>query len=433
MKKILTTMFFALCCINSMAKDYYIAGSRAMLGTTTDWACEEVNKMSVKDVFGSTCYYLIRTVTTTANNTTWKFKVTDNEGFWHSYNKGERNKTDNDNSPNANAQVKISSRGTYTLIFTYYPDNEESLDVVILAKVAGPSSYFNENWGTDMTKDAMTLGSTDNYFHLKKTYTFTGATSVEFKAVVQQRATDNNHKYWYGAANDQNVIVNIPHAGTFEVEYLFDPISKTAPWTIVRFLYYDHTIGAAGFTTFSFPRKVGVPEGVTAYYVTGHDGDMLTTATTTVIPATEGTTPQQGTGFILKGSQGTYRFVDSDATVSITGNKLYGTGANSYHDASNATYVFGQGDSDLGFFKAGGTTNETQTYAPFKAFLMASDVEGSGARSFLSVDFASVTSIAEVGMSQQTANHTYFNLQGQPVEHPTKGLYIVDGRKVVVK
>jgi len=31
------------------------------------------------------------------------------------------------------------------------------------------------------------------------------------------------------------------------------------------------------------------------------------------------------------------------------------------------------------------------------------------------------------------ANDRYYNLSGQPVEHPAKGLYISNGKKVVVK
>ena len=44
------------------------------------------------------------------------------------------------------------------------------------------------------------------------------------------------------------------------------------------------------------------------------------------------------------------------------------------------------------------------------------------------------TGIANVAKSQeQTANSQYFNLAGQRVAHPAKGLYIVNGKKVIVK
>ena len=44
------------------------------------------------------------------------------------------------------------------------------------------------------------------------------------------------------------------------------------------------------------------------------------------------------------------------------------------------------------------------------------------------------TGIAAVAKSQeQTANSQYFNLAGQRVAHPAKGLYIVNGKKVIVR
>lgn len=44
------------------------------------------------------------------------------------------------------------------------------------------------------------------------------------------------------------------------------------------------------------------------------------------------------------------------------------------------------------------------------------------------------TGIANVAKSQElTANSQYFNLAGQRVAHPAKGLYIVNGKKVIVK
>ena len=43
------------------------------------------------------------------------------------------------------------------------------------------------------------------------------------------------------------------------------------------------------------------------------------------------------------------------------------------------------------------------------------------------------TAISRVEASQKAANGEFFNLSGQRVAHPTKGLYIINGKKVVVK
>ncbi len=44
-----------------------------------------------------------------------------------------------------------------------------------------------------------------------------------------------------------------------------------------------------------------------------------------------------------------------------------------------------------------------------------------------------VTGIENIETSKVKVGHGYYNLAGQWVEHPTKGLYIVGGRKVIVK
>ena len=50
----------------------------------------------------------------------------------------------------------------------------------------------------------------------------------------------------------------------------------------------------------------------------------------------------------------------------------------------------------------------------------------------LSIDFGDVTGINEVQGSGFKANG-YYDLQGRKVAQPNKGLYIVNGKKVVIK
>ena len=52
---------------------------------------------------------------------------------------------------------------------------------------------------------------------------------------------------------------------------------------------------------------------------------------------------------------------------------------------------------------------------------------------FLSMDFGETTGVESVGKPQTTTNREVYNLAGQRVAQPTKGLYIVNGKKVIVK
>ena len=73
---------------------------------------------------------------------------------------------------------------------------------------------------------------------------------------------------------------------------------------------------------------------------------------------------------------------------------------------------------------------EASTVPAGKAYLLASDVPAE-ARSlnFLFADNATGIN----GISSELQNGEFYNLQGQRVETPTKGLYIVNGTKVIIK
>ena len=73
--------------------------------------------------------------------------------------------------------------------------------------------------------------------------------------------------------------------------------------------------------------------------------------------------------------------------------------------------------------------NAASTIPAGKAYLLASDITGGGARS-LNFTFDATAIKAVEGEIQ---NGEFYNVAGQRVAQPTKGLYIVNGKKVVVK
>ena len=69
-----------------------------------------------------------------------------------------------------------------------------------------------------------------------------------------------------------------------------------------------------------------------------------------------------------------------------------------------------------------------------KAYVNISAITPGLARGFVDLDFNEPTGIETVANSQEVnANSKFFNLAGQRVAQPTKGLYIVNGKKVLVK
>ena len=322
------------------------------------------------------------------------------------------------------------------MIFTIDLNNDSSLDAIVMANL---SQDFNNGDNPLWTEQTMEFSTTDNFFHVKKeVHITTAGQQGRFKAKVWHRSTAND-PVWYGTAgyssvDDWDIYVNeFPEIGDYEIEFLLDPVKKTAPWYRNVKGFRDVTINANGYATLSSHTVLDVPTGVTAHYI---DGEMspnhFSTKTTTKIPKTT-STPGAGTGVILTGNTGTYRFYwssDQDTPVTLTGNKLSGTGncaEPGYHVDASTTYCFTEKDGTVGFYLA-----VAGNYAPFKAFLPKSSV--SSAREFIGINFDDESPLSVDAVREQSVNdRTYYNLQGQPVAHPTKGLYIVGGRKVMVK
>ena len=93
-------------------------------------------------------------------------------------------------------------------------------------------------------------------------------------------------------------------------------------------------------------------------------------------------------------------------------------------DNLNGKYVLANKTQGVGFYKWGGTTIPAG-----KVYLNAS---ASSAPEFLGFG-SETTGISAVQNAQSTMSNEVYNLNGQRVAQPTKGLYITNGRKVVVK
>ncbi|MCH5307046.1 MAG: hypothetical protein J1E37_03130 [Prevotella sp.] len=88
-------------------------------------------------------------------------------------------------------------------------------------------------------------------------------------------------------------------------------------------------------------------------------------------------------------------------------------------------YVLANKNSRVGFYKWAGSDLKAG-----KVYLLGSTT--TGARDFLGFD-NETTGISTTLMNNEAKNKEYYNLAGQRVAQPTKGLYIVNGKKVIIK
>ena len=162
--------------------------------------------------------------------------------------------------------------------------------------------------------------------------------------------------------------------------------------------------------------------GLTAYVATAAANGSVTLAEVGAVPA--------NTPLMLIGTAGTEYTVPVAASASEPAVNMFraGDGTTTFNAESTTSYdyiLFTDGK----FYRI-----ETGTAVPVgKAYLhCTSDPTTAGAPS-LSIDFGGTTGIDEVRGKMEDVRGEYYNLAGQRVAQPTKGLYIVNGRKVVIK
>lgn len=179
-------------------------------------------------------------------------------------------------------------------------------------------------------------------------------------------------------------------------------------------------VSDAGLSTFASNSKLDF-SGVTNLeaYIATTDGSTITLTKKNKIAA--------GTGMLLRSKTGAATFdvpVTTAATDDVTGNLFVrGTGAAVASGSNPYNYVLGKHNDVVGFYKAGGMTVATD-----KAYLQTSIA---AARLELNFEDSEITGISEI--TSQKADSQIFDLQGRKVAAPSKGLYIVNGKKVIIK
>ena len=179
------------------------------------------------------------------------------------------------------------------------------------------------------------------------------------------------------------------------------------------------TIPTSGYGTIASAYALdcaNLPDGLKAYQVT-----ELTKEAVTLEEVTEAVAAN--TGLILKGTAGeTYNIpvAATGADISAT-NKLQAAVTATAVEA-NETYILQGGQ----FHKV----TAASTIPAGKAYLRYADL--SMARE-LTLTFGDATGIGATLKNKEIENKEVYNLKGQRVAQPTKGLYIQNGKKVIVK
>jgi hypothetical protein len=183
-------------------------------------------------------------------------------------------------------------------------------------------------------------------------------------------------------------------------------------------IYLTTTANMAGWRAFYDASQGYTVDNKTTVYVVSANTETNVTLTdigSSNIPA--------GTPVILKTT-------DTDRKMTLTKATLAAYTGDNELKASTAgqnlgtVYRLGYGDNGVGFYKY-------TTTSAAAGIVYVENVNGIDAPS-LGIEIGGATAIEAATKSQHTETVVY-NLNGQRVDQPTKGLYIVNGRKVVVK
>lgn len=216
--------------------------------------------------------------------------------------------------------------------------------------------------------------------------------------------------------NGQVVFVMSTSFGGFEPES--DKATLPRLYRLVQADQYTITIGNALWATIVSSYDVTLPEGLTGYVVKEIDN---TNHKAILQDVTAQGGLEGGKPYLLNAaSAGTYTL--NKATTAITepaGNLL----EVSDNTTGNGVYVLADKGNGAGFYKwMGGLLGAGRVYLE-KAVSPT-------APSYISFGFSETTGINSVDSGQVTVD-SYYNLAGQRVDQPAKGLYIVNGKKVI--
>lgn len=242
-----------------------------------------------------------------------------------------------------------------------------------------------------------------------------------------------------GVKTAQDGCYFIKFEGNNEYNCLHSAGEVVKPWTgaglgnqyeITEVDDFAHTliVGDLGYSSLILGFNAKIPEfngeenGVFIATESETAGYVHLTPVTGVLPA--------NTAVIVKAPKGEYEFkYTTDTPSTIDGNLLEGTLYNK--EISGPAYVLANGEGGVGLYNAKLTSNKFLNNAN-KIYLPASKVT-QGAATFCGFDWDGVTGIDQI-VDSKVENDYIYDLSGRRLNNITNaGVYIINGKKVMVK
>ena len=320
--------------------------------------------------------------------------------------------------------MKYQENGTSMIV---RGEGELPVEATYICHKVDDKYVFANNSGTYLTWCGKETGDcTNNNLGYTTSYdagynTFTVAANPDVFGCLSFGAKCNNDQYpqsYYIITNTgsfEKAGLNNFYNDNYSSAFTFEEV--TYPNTI-NFNDAQNINGVSHIATFSAPFATIIPEGVKAYYVSAKGTEATMTAIDAqAIPANQ--------GVILTSESGeaaTMVPAASETAATITGNQLGNSAGNTRSLTAGEGYILGNGSEGTAFYpcKAGSLPIN-------KAYLL-----GNGQNAIVMNFGNAVTGINTIA-APASAKAPIFDLSGRRVVKATKGLYIQNGKKVIVK
>lgn len=197
---------------------------------------------------------------------------------------------------------------------------------------------------------------------------------------------------------------------------------------------FPFSVSEVGMATLCLPFHIVLPEGMVAYDLV--ESKIAAEEAYMDVVAKAGETLKAGTPVIVKANQGGYELEitmdDTKAKGALTGSLLRGNFVKQDLTQGQGTdvkkFIFANGKNGVGFY----IMDSEGTIAANKCWMEWNMPANANVRSLV-IRFGDTTDIEDVAVLQQPAMQVIYNLAGQRLAAPQKGINIINGKKVVVK
>lgn len=205
------------------------------------------------------------------------------------------------------------------------------------------------------------------------------------------------------------------------VDHCSSPHAPEHNFTVEEVTTLPVTVTAVGYATFYAPVGVRLPDGVTAHTVTVNGNVAELSEAVTEVPAEN--------GVILQGEEGSYELTIIDEDLADLDNALAGTVERRLVTKveGDAYYILAVKEGVAGMYNPINGDTKTEFYnASHKAYLHLRSAQQS-----VGFRFGRGTTSIETSTSDAQVPLVIYDIMGRRVEKMEKGIYIVNGKKVI--